>query len=411
MSNEVWLGTGVVASRRVRAAIICDNATEFERYLSQYLDQAVFCEDVTPASLLLQQDLLTERDDALAIRVLRQPPVAVDGPEIGGTSVWMTQTSIDVEPLDAQFGIFEPKTVPDSLHPWIFGPQGGVGAAYALLDGSRMDGLPEYLDGVGADALCLWQGTAFDESAAAAPWLVRLEEGASLARAMFTAASYGAGWTSWDQTACLVLRTEASLPELRAHLRRFGQLRESDGRVRMFRFADPAVMTPYLTRIADWPERLRTWFYPNEGHAIELILALRARTQAHAFTPTQALAYHESARISAALTERDRRVLKDAMVEITTRRMAEDLKRLFPAQLGERDLSTIEGSVARTFRRMERVGFRHAGNLFHLAAWDLLLVRGIADLYNDPQVEAALTSPVSEHEKMALLKSALARQP
>lgn len=90
-----------------------------------------------------------------------------------------------VEPLDRQIGIYPKQTVPDALRDVIFGqpapsafvngnPAGSVSSAaplqaYAILDASKVTGLPDLLETSGLEYGCLFKGDAYDEMKDVAP--------------------------------------------------------------------------------------------------------------------------------------------------------------------------------------------------------------------------------------------------
>ena len=116
-----------------------------------------------------------------------------------------------VEPLNGQFGIAQPKTVPDVLREPLLGQPEPTAAelaaevdpakipplqAYAILDAARVSDLPELLDASGLEHRCLFKGDAYDELKDVAPWIVRIEAGNSFTRNLFTLSD--AVWHLWD---------------------------------------------------------------------------------------------------------------------------------------------------------------------------------------------------------------------
>lgn len=166
-----------------------------------------------------------------------------------------------VEPLDKQFGVAHPKTVPDALHGPLFGQPEPTEAeleqaggdpeqvqpmhTYAILDAAKVVGLPELLAASGLDHHCLFKGEAFEELAEVAPWIVRIEDGNSFVRKLFTHSD--AGWHLWDKEPGIYLRSRGSLGEMWRHFRKFTKVKDEQGKWYYFRFWEKPV--PYALSI------------------------------------------------------------------------------------------------------------------------------------------------------------------
>lgn len=140
-----------------------------------------------------------------------------------------------VKPLDDQFGIDRPKTVPDALVELLFGkqalpqeepePAGGDLAklpfvqTYAILDAAKMPRLEELLEGSELEYRCLFKGAAYDELKDVAPWLVRLELNNSFSRSLFTAGPQP--WVFWNAVPGIFIRSASSFSEVWGHFRKF----------------------------------------------------------------------------------------------------------------------------------------------------------------------------------------------
>ncbi len=177
------------------------------------------------------------------------------GPEDAGVTAsarGMTVEAINgVEPLDAQFGVAEPLTVPPALREALFGqPESTEGRAtrplhtYAVLDAAKVLGLPDMLETSGLEHACLFAGDAADELRDVAPWLVRLEEGDPFTRGLFTRGD--APWQMWDSEPGIFLRSQGSLDDLRKHLRKFTKVRARNEKWYYFRFWEPMCLEGLL---------------------------------------------------------------------------------------------------------------------------------------------------------------------
>lgn len=161
-----------------------------------------------------------------------------------------------VRPLDSQFGIDQPKTAPDALVELLFGQPypkeaeivTAVGdpdqlphlETYAILDAAKVVNLPEMLETSDLEHRCLFKGAAYAEMKDVAPWIVRLEDGNTFTRNLFTRSD--APWHLWDVNAGIYLRSSETLDVVRAHFRKFTRVRDSTGKWYYFRFWE----APYL---------------------------------------------------------------------------------------------------------------------------------------------------------------------
>lgn len=143
-------------------------------------------------------------------------------------------------PLDAQFGSWPKKSVPDMLREPVFG--GPWLHSFALIDAARIPDLAARLDEHGLPAACLFDGEAGDKAAGSAPWLIEIGPDDRLTRQLFTRAEDGKAL--WDSGAFVLLRSDLPLAAIRANLRRMTQIRDEgdegdDGKWLFFRFWDP----------------------------------------------------------------------------------------------------------------------------------------------------------------------------
>ena len=169
----------------------------------------------------------------------------------------------DIEPLDAQFGAWPRKTVPDGLAEPLFGDVEPDAAAiarygspeqvpsmrtYAILDAAKA---PYQLTGVLSDAglsfLSLFQGDAAEDFEECAPYLVELSIEHDLTRRLMTRTADGGGL--WDKGLGIYFRSRAPIEELRRHFRKFTRLPDADGKWFYFRFWESSVIPGFLQRL------------------------------------------------------------------------------------------------------------------------------------------------------------------
>ncbi len=153
----------------------------------------------------------------------------------------------DVEPLDSQFGVREPLTVPAALRDVLFGQSKLIDGStaptlhtYAILDAAKVPCLPEMLDASGLDHACLFNGEAAEELRNVAPYLVMLEEEHVFTRNLFTKGE--AGWQMWGKEPGIFIRSQARQNEICKHFRNFTQVWTKAGSVEYFRFWESTVL-------------------------------------------------------------------------------------------------------------------------------------------------------------------------
>lgn len=154
----------------------------------------------------------------------------------------------DVAPLDAQFGVDVPRTVPEPLEGPLFGGDEGFGT-YALVDGAKAPNLPELIEASGLPAVCLFRGDAAARDGAVAPWLIKLTDGNRFVRGLF---SDGGGPADlWSFAPGVFVRCSASIDILAAHLRRFIQLPDPTGRRVFLRYWEPLCLGDFFAGQSD----------------------------------------------------------------------------------------------------------------------------------------------------------------
>lgn len=179
----------------------------------------------------------------------------------------------NVAPLDAQFGVSVPITVPAALRDALFG-QGELikGRAilplhtYAILDAAKVMGLVEMLETSGLDHTCLFKGEAAQELRDVAPYLVRLEEANAFTRNLFTKGD--AGWQMWDREPGIYLRSQASLDELRRHFRKFTKAQDEHGKWLYFRFWDRGAQEAIAHAVRDRLHEIERLFITSHSDQI-----------------------------------------------------------------------------------------------------------------------------------------------
>lgn len=165
---------------------------------------------------------------------------------------------------------------PDGLRALLFGqPPAGLHpnadaswSTFAVIEAARHPMLPELIDVSNLPYVSLFGGDLAEEAADAAPYLVELREGNGLLHDLFAA---GDGPRDlWSTETGILLRADATLIQVRAHLRPFTRVRHESGAWHYFRFYDPRAIGPYMQAIRHKPDFARPWFAPLPWFLIAL---------------------------------------------------------------------------------------------------------------------------------------------
>ncbi|MEP3348060.1 MAG: DUF4123 domain-containing protein [Litoreibacter sp.] len=202
------------------------------------------------------------------------------------------ETIEGVKPLDAQFGIADPKTVPDVLYRPLFGQPESTDAdleqiggdpkkvlslhTYAILDAAKITGLPELLAASRLEHRCLFKGDAYDELKDVAPWIVRLKDGDGFTRYLFTHSN--AEWHLWDKEPGIYRRSRGTLDDMWGHFRKFTKVKDEDGKWYYFRFWECRPAIEYFTHVAVDAPKSQLWFPHHFEYMAAIIILPRSKT-------------------------------------------------------------------------------------------------------------------------------------
>lgn len=308
------------------------------------------------------------------------PPIA-DGPRAIVLS--------GIVPLDAQIGVFRRKTMPAGLSEHLFahGP-----VVYAVLDGAKIDALPEILEAGGLQHRCLFTGQAAEDHGDAAPWLVELQPNAALLRQLCTRSEARNHYWGAEP---LFLRSDAEFDALWRHLRKFTQLRDAGGRWTFFRFWQTDILMDILAR--DGSILADAFLIPDR---IEAVIGVDSDGEG-------ALLSHSPAE-PAPVPRLDGRLghaITSAMQRRRARQIAGMLRQDFAAELSGRPLSDLRKTVEASLRRMHGYRFTSMPLLYNLAAWEVFY--GPLDRL-DEGLGRTLASHLSEQRKFCRIRDRLA---
>jgi len=299
------------SSQQTLVAAWADSVEGFEREVHFHTNthglQMILAEDVMPAAEWAQNH--PDRMDAqrLAANVSAKHPVEIgtlgggaSGLGAGGqpddTEGYLHIEEIKgVEPLDSQFGVHPPKTVPDALYEPLFGQPdptpaevaqyGGADTVpplntYAILDAAKVVNFVEMLEASGLEHRCLFKGKAAEEMRDVAPYVVQLEEDVDFTRNLF---SHDPGqevpWFMWEREPGIYVRSRGLLEEMWKHFRKFTKVQDEDGKWYYQRLYDPKNLVYYLDGIKTSKSSIRQFFSPRARNPILSFVAIAAKEE------------------------------------------------------------------------------------------------------------------------------------
>lgn len=177
----------------------------------------------------------------------------------------------DIVPLDRQFGLDAPKSVPDALVEPLFGqPEpDSLLHTYMILDAARVLGLAELLEASRLEHRCLFKGDAYNEMKDVAPWIVRLEADNRFTRSLFTRSD--SPWHLWDSEPGIYLRSHEELEEMWRHFRKFTKVQDDKGKWYYWRFWEGRFLLPTLN--SGTPSERRRFFLEGRIASVHVVTA------------------------------------------------------------------------------------------------------------------------------------------
>lgn len=250
---------------RCQASIWADGHDRAVRQLAAHLDSQgyrILWMDVCEPAQAHDGDAADSIPLAHAANPLVLGPILSTDDEKAPETYLIVEELDDVAPLDAQFGVWPLKKVPDALDAPLFGQPvpteaevahyGGNDAVppmktYAILDASKIMGLAELLENHELEHRCLFKGKAARTYRNVAPYLVDLDKDNPFVRSLFTYLPDQprdmATLHSWHREPGIYMRSRFGFEHLWKHFRKFTRLysKESDT-WRYFRFYEPSVV-------------------------------------------------------------------------------------------------------------------------------------------------------------------------
>jgi len=289
------------------AAVWADSVESFERemhvHTNSHGQQMTWAEQVMPADEWLAKHPARKDGQRLVGKISAKHLVALGGFGAGTTGIgengkpdgdtdgYLHIEEIEgVEPLDMQFGVHPPKTVPDALYEPLFGQPdpsaaemaqyGGADKVpplntYAILDAAKVVNFVEMLEASGLEHRCLFKGEAAQEMRDVAPYVVRLKEDVDFTRNLFSKdPEQEVPWFMWDCEPGIYVRSRGSLDDMWKHFRKFTKVQDENGKWFYFRFWEGAFFTDAVRFETDFIHPL--FSKPLEDEAIIAIFNNRA---------------------------------------------------------------------------------------------------------------------------------------
>jgi len=292
------------------AAVWADSIESFERemhvYTNAHSQQMIWTEQVMPADEWLRDHPHRMDAQRLASKVNAKRPVALGwfgvratGPGMGRTPDGDAEGYLHIEeiegvkPLDMQFGVHPPKTVPNALYEPLFGQPDPTTAEMAQFGGA--DKVPPLKTYLVADVFhfsdwesevdkfthankCLFGGKAQKQFSETAPYLIELQIENDFTRKLFT---HLEGFHKdsmvhhWHRPYGIFVRSREPFEEVYNHLRRFTKLQNESGKWFFRRFWDARHSYAFIPLLQNNLEISARFF----GHTID---RLAPRIQSYA---------------------------------------------------------------------------------------------------------------------------------
>ena len=288
------------SSRKTLVAVWTGSVEGFEREVHFHTNthglQMILAEEVLPSDDWLVKH--PDRKDAqrLAGKVSAKHPVeigtlngaAAAGAQPDDTEGYLHIEEIEgVEPLDSQFGVHPPKTVPDVLYDPLFGQPDPTPAevaqygsadkvpplhTYAILDAAKVVNFVEMLEASGLKHRCLFKGEAAQEMRDVAPYVVRLEEDVDFTRNLFSHdPEQDVPWFMWDRDPGIYVRSRGSLEDMWKHYRKFIRLVDENEKWYYHRFYEDETSNILFQFLRNRRVDAAQWFFVNQRIVVDAV--------------------------------------------------------------------------------------------------------------------------------------------
>ncbi|WP_406721212.1 DUF4123 domain-containing protein [Thioclava litoralis] len=272
-----------------------------------------------------------------------------------------------VRPLDAQFGVWPRKNLPESVSEYLFEDSivensETLRQTFAILDAAKTSALPSMLQESGLANVSLFNGKAAEDLAEVAPYLVQLDVNNDFVRRLFTDTDSRVGL--WRCQLGIFIKSDATLEKLQRVFRKFTRVRDQEGKWSFFRFWEPEVASVHFEYLLRHSELAQRWFHTADGHSINYTIFLLDGCAAQ-YSMKKSTSPDVSPPFQ--LQNAEKQAFKARRMEKSLELIRHRLARLFP----DKSTSQIHDTVQMITARFVPYGFRNTGSLFALSWFEL----------------------------------------
>jgi len=203
----------------------------------------------------------------------------------------------------------------------------------------------------------------------------------------------------WGHNTGIFIRTTASFEEVHQHFRKFTRVYdEVEDKWVFFHFYSPTVVDTYFQSIWNWAQRCKLFFISRDNeHQFTLLSELEEGQKILTIQVNPGIDIHSMTAPPFIITARDKAGLQEKKVRDNCRKMADELKMLYPESLN--NLTDIEARVFASVTRMQSYGFTAGEHLFQLAAFELFYGCDYESKYANADLYKICTSEQAEADK------------
>ncbi len=285
----------------------------------------------------------------------------------------------DVVPLDPQFGVEKPLSIPEALADLMFGSSDLIKPScdldsqaelqtFVILDAAKIPNLVEMLEVSSLESRCLFIGEAQEELKHVAPWIVRLDQQAELTRNLFTQGK--APWHLWSKDPGIYIRSAANLDRLWTHLRKFTRVQDEQGKWFYWRFWEARALFAFLGE-KEFTPMAQKFLKSFQSLSKQTLLIVPQGTSVNVIALSEASIVNGNQK-DVVLTEQDR----DRLREELRQRDAFDLAGFLATQpvFGKCERPYLNDLSLRALKRRDLLGVRSPNGI----AW-IVIVTFLAD--------------------------------
>lgn len=277
-----------------------------------------------------------------------------------------------VRALDAQFGVWPKKHLPEEISSNLFGENFFSSKeilhaeqsthTFAILDAAKIPDLPDTLANSGLTYLNLFRGTAAQELADVSPYIVKLEIENDFVRKLFT--DTGKKTDLWSNEVGIYVRSKDTIENLLRLFRKFTRVRDEHDNWSYFRFWEPDVAEVHFSYLSRRADLATGWFYTDNENPVGYVI-VRRDGRAAKYIPNRPFAGISSSNFRMEVEEKE--ALKVRRVQASFLKIQSRLATLLP---GKTEFE-IRDALNRVAERFSQDGFVNTGSIFALCWYEL----------------------------------------